>query len=231
MRIFLIILVFISSAVLRAEDEVLVEKTGKKEVEATEAIEKTAEIIPPEMQKRWALLGSFAYLDTWLPGKLGATLSYGNKERTWEFAYQNASYSLDVLIDDLGKITDTRMHLSTRSHTWGGSFNFQYGIFYNKFSAKLGNDYTELVGASFNLVEIETAGVLWGVGNKWRWGGWELNADWFKVFWPLAKLGEDSDILDSEASSSDKDDIEELIDGVSSIPTVSLAHFELGYRF
>jgi hypothetical protein len=72
---------------------------------------------------------------------------------------------------------------------------------------------------------------MWGLGNKWRWKSWEFSSDWFKVFWPIAKLGEESEYLSYTNDKSDQEDIQELIDTVAEIPTFSLFHVELGYRF
>ena len=181
--------------------------------------------------KRWGAFGTFAYADTWLPGKLGATVSYGDDSRVWELAYQSASYSFDVIIDDLGEISDTRIHLSTRSFTWDTTFNFQYGIYYNSLNVSLGNSYTKYAGVDSESVEINTAGVLWGVGNRWHWENWAVGADWFKVFWPLAIVNTDTKFLSETSKDSDEEDIRELVDGITSIPTFTLVHFEVGYRF
>jgi hypothetical protein len=203
------------------ESNPLIEKRTLPEVEELEV----------ENGRGFGLHGTFSYLDTWLPGKMGLTVSYGDEKRTYELAYQKASYSFDVIIDDLGTISDQRIHLTTRSHTWESSFNFQYGLYYNKFSAELGNAYTNLLSSPHSLIEVQTLGVMWGVGNKWRWKSWEFSSDWFKIFWPIARLGEESEFLSDTNDESDKDDIQELIDTVSGIPTFSLFHIELGYRF
>ena len=181
--------------------------------------------------KQWGILGTYAYADTWLPGKLGFTGSYGDEKRVYEFAYQKAQYSFDFIIDDLGEVKDQRFHLTTRSHTWSGSFNFQYGLYYNSISAKLGTTYTDILGASIDLLSVRTLGVVWGVGNRWKLkNGIIIGADWFKVFWPL-KVLEQSDDVDNAPSSKEKDDAQDLIDTMAKVPTFSVGHFEIGYRF
>ncbi|MBT4790010.1 MAG: hypothetical protein HON90_00440 [Halobacteriovoraceae bacterium] len=185
----------------------------------------------PSNDKSFAIFGTYSSLDTWLPGKMGLTASYGDDQRVYELAYQNASYSFDLIIDDLGKISDTRIHLSTRSFTWGGSFNFQYGAYYNSFKAYLGNSYTELLDLKYDYVDMQTMGVMWGLGNRWHWSnGLGFSVDYFKTFWPLLKLGEESDYLD-QAEGSSKDDVKELLDTLGKVPTFSILHLEVGYRF
>ena len=178
------------------------------------------------------LLGTYSYADTWLPGKLGILGSYGTDERVYELAYQVASYSFDFIIDDLGKISDQRLHLTTRSHTWGGAFNFQYGLYYNSLEVHLGNSYTDLADLGIDILKVQTLGAVWAVGNRWKTkSGFVIGADWFKIFWPLYVVNKDTNSLSSAPESSEKEDLEKLVDSISKIPTFSIAHFEIGYRF
>ena len=181
--------------------------------------------------KKCAIYGTYSYFDTWLPSKIGVLGSYGDADRTYEFAFQTASYSFDFLIDGLGGVTDQRIHLSTRSFIWSKTFNIQYGVYYNSIQAKLGNLYTDLIGASVDLIEVKTLGVLWGLGNRWTFeNGFSVGADWLKIFWPLHNL-KTSDQLKNFPSSSEKDDLKTFIDTVAKIPTFSVLHFEIGYKF
>ncbi|MBD66346.1 MAG: hypothetical protein CME62_14140 [Halobacteriovoraceae bacterium] len=206
-----------------------IKETAKEENELLEEKTKIDPVLDP---KKWGVYGTFSYVDTWVPGKFGLTATYGDEERTYELAWQQASFSVNILIDDLGGVSDRRIHLTTRSFVSGRSFNFQYGAFYNTVTAELGNSYTETVGASFDVIRVDTAGVMWGLGNRWKWeNGFAVGFDWFKVFWPLAIVNKEADFLDETDDSDDKDEVETLIDGVASLPTFSLLHFELGYRF
>lgn len=88
---------------------------------------------------------TYAMYDTWLPFKLGLLLSYGKKKnRLYEFGYQKASYGFKISGFELGNISDTKIYLTTRSHTWKSSFNFQYGLYYNAFDLSLGRSYLDL---------------------------------------------------------------------------------------
>jgi len=230
MKVFIILLVALSAVSVFSETKVkkiLDADIQKIDDKADEALEEAI-----EATKRWSAYGSFSYLDTWLPGKIGLSGVYGDDSRTYELAYQSASYSFDFLIDDLGKITDQRIHLTTRSHTWDGSFNFQYGIYYNSILVELGNAYTAALGNKYDVLRVDTVGVVWGMGNRWNWdNGLSLGLDWFKIFIPLKVVNKDTKFLDENTDPDNQDDVDELVEGLSHIPAFTLAHFEIGYRF
>lgn len=73
---------------------------------------------------------------------------------------------------------------------------------------------------------------MWGLGNRWKWeNGFTIGADWLRIFYPLAIIDQGDDFLKERSDSSEKDDVKELIDAITSIPTFTIAHFEIGYRF
>lgn len=179
----------------------------------------------------WGAMLTYAPYDLWLPGKIGLTAVKFDESRTYELAYQTASYSFDFIIDGLGKISDQRAHLTTRSHTWDGSFNFQYGLYLSSTSITLGKAYLG-VGVSSDVISVTNLGAMWGFGNKWAWeNGFQMGMDYFKIFYPVTTLKKESDFLDESADQDDKDDVEELVDGLSKLPQLTLLHFEIGYRF
>lgn len=224
-NLFILLMMMIVSSAF-AEDDISDLKVG-----GVEAVEEVAEVVDNET-KRWSALGSFSYVDTWLPGKLGATASYGTDERVYEFAYQRGSYSFDFIIDDLGKITEQRFHLTTRSFAYGGTFNYQYGLSYNTLKITLGSDYTDALGGKYDVLQVDTLNVVWGVGNRWKFGEhWQVGADWFKIFWPVLTLNEDTKFIDKTNDADDEDDAEELVDTIKRVPTFTFVHFEVGYRF
>lgn len=177
--------------------------------------------------KSWRAFATYSPWDMWLPGKYGAVGSYGDSSRTFELAWQKASYGLDLIVDDIGSITDQRIHLTTRSFTWDNSFNFQYGLSYNSFTVNLGKSFVAV-----DALEMTTISTVWGVGNRWELdNGLTFGADWFKVFYPVHTLQKKDSVLDGAISQGDKDDLNELIDFVSKIPTITLIHLEVGYKF
>lgn len=179
----------------------------------------------------WGAMLTYSPYDLWLPGKFGLTAVKFEENRSYELAYQTASYSFDFIIDGLGKISDQRVHLSTRGHTWDGSFNFQYGLYISSTSITLGKTYLG-AGVTSDAISVTNLGAMWGFGNKWAWSnGMQLGMDYFRIFYPLTTLKSESDFLDESADESDKEDVKELVDGLSKLPQLTLLHFEVGYRF
>jgi len=183
--------------------------------------------------KKWSAYGSYSYFDTWLPGKMGASATYGDKDRTYELAFQTARYGLDIFVSGLGSITDSRIHLTTRSFPWSGSFNYQYGIVYNSFQVKLGDSFTaSAVGASVDVLKVQSIGAMWGLGNRFKISkSFRMGVDWFKIFVPLKVLNKQDDYIDSTTDANKKSDAKDVIDILSKTPTFSLLHLELGYQF
>jgi hypothetical protein len=177
--------------------------------------------------KSWRAFGTYSPWDMWLPGKIGAVASYGDNSRTFELAWQKASYGLNLIVDDIGSISDQRIHLTTRSFTWDNSFNFQYGLSYNSFVVNLGKSFV-----AADVLEMKTVATVWGVGNRWELeNGFTFGADWLKIFVPIYTLEKKDSALDGAISKSDKDDLDELINIISKVPTLTLIHLEVGYRF
>lgn len=176
---------------------------------------------------------TYAMYDTWLPFKLGLLLSYGKKKnRLYEFGYQKASYGFKISGFELGNISDTKIYLTTRSHTWKSSFNFQYGLYYNAFDLSLGRSYLDSVGGNYDIIKIHTIGAIWSVGNRFGWkNGVSFGIDWFRIFYPFKVLESNSDYLDDTNNTENKKDIKELIDTISNVPTFTIFNFEIGYRF
>ncbi len=182
--------------------------------------------------KKWGVYGSYSYLDTWLPGKWGIIGSYQQDFVAYELALQQASYSFDFVIDDLGKIRDRRIHLSRRSFAWEGSFNYQLGLYYNSVSVTLGKSYMGVVGVEFDVVSVSTAGVMGGIGNRWTLDkGWSFGVDWLKVFYPIWEISRNDDYVKEADDEDNKNAVDGLLDAIANIPTISLLHIELGYRF
>ncbi len=185
------------------------------------------EVVSTSSGKSWRAYATYSPWDMWLPGKYGLVGSYGDKARTYELGWQKASYGLDLIVDDIGSITDQRIHLTTRSFTWGNSFNFQYGLSYNSFIVNLGRSFV-----SSDVVEMKAIAAVWGVGNRWESdNGFSFRADWLKIFMPFYTLKKKDDAIDAATNSSDKEDLDKLVDSVSKIPTLTLIHLEIGYRF
>lgn len=178
-------------------------------------------------KKSFALFGTYSLYDMWLPSKIGAHLSYGNKQRTYELAYQYSSLGFDLVLDDIGSVTDSRFHFSTRSFAYDNSFNYQYGISYNTLKANLGKSFV-----SVDFFEARIVSLFWGVGNRFQvTENIDFGVDWFRVFWPVKTVYLNDDALDNVSNEDDRDDLKKLIGFLEDIPTFTVFHFELGYRF
>jgi len=177
---------------------------------------------------KWSAYATYSPWDLWIPGKYGLVASYkATEKRSYELAWQKASYGFDVFVSDIGNVSEQRLHLTTRSFKYGNSFNYQYGLLYTSYLVNLGKGFV-----GFDLVEIKTVGALWGVGNRWELEkNFNIGIDWFKLFVPVVTLEKENDALDSATNNSNKNDLKDLIKAFSSIPTVTVLHFEIGYRF
>ena len=221
----------------------MTETDKQEEIQTTESkvlinnekkmIDEVAKSEANEQKNTFGIYGTYAMYDTWLPFKLGLLVSYGEKKgRLYEFGYQKASYGFEIAGTDLGNISDTKIYLTTRSHTWNGSFNFQYGLYYNAFDMSLGKSYLDSVGGNYDVIKIHTLGAMWSVGNRLDWdNGISFGIDWFRIFYPFKVLKSNSDYLDDTNNSEDKKDVEEIIDTISKFPTFTIFNFEIGYRF
>lgn len=182
-------------------------------------------------KKSWMGALSYSYYDLWIFSKVGAIVSYGTKERVYELAYQTGTFNFDVVIADLGEVTEERLHLTTRSFSYGNSFNYQYGLSINTLAARLGRDWYGDAGPRYDAISVKTLGLLWGIGNRWSWeNGINLGFDWIKFFYPITIIEKDTAILDV-IDKEDREDLEKFVDFASQIPTVAILHFEIGYRF
>lgn len=179
-------------------------------------------------QGLWTGFVTYSPWDLWLPGKYGVMASYKPEPfRDYELAWQKGSYGLDLFVDDIGGISEQRIHFTTRSFAYENSFNYQYGISYNAYRVNLGNGF---VGV--DLLELKTFSAVWGVGNRWNLDhNITIGADWIKIFLPIYTLDKDDDAVDSAETNKDRNDLKDLIYAFSKIPTFTVLHFEIGYRF
>ncbi len=81
-------------------------------------------------------------------------------------------------------------------------------------------------------MKVEAVGGRLGLGNSWSWdNGISIRGDWFRVLYPLMVVGENTSFLDNTTNSGDRSDVQKAVDIIKSTPTLTLAHFEIGYRF
>jgi hypothetical protein len=178
-------------------------------------------------ENRFGVFATYSLYDLWIPSKIGGHISYGNKKRTYELAYQYSNINFDLIVDDIGSVNDSRFHFSTRSFKYDNSFNYQYGISYNTFKANLGKSFVNV-----DLLEARTLSLFWGIGNRFKVNdNFEFGIDWLRIFWPVKTLYLNDDALDNVSNSDDREDLKDLIGFLEKFPTFTVLHFELGYRF
>ena len=147
--------------------------------------------------KKWTGFVNYAPWDMWMPGKFGASIDYKNNLRSYELMFQRASYNLDVVISGLAGVSENRLTFLTRSHSFDNSFNFHYGTSINLISAHLGKEYIGGIGAKYDLVSVNTLGLMWGFGNRFDFNDkYKIGIDWFKMIIPVMNLKSESSFLD-----------------------------------
>lgn len=188
-------------------------------------------------ERDWVIMGNYSYLDLWIPGKQGITFGYRfDESATLELEYLTGEYSFAAfLIDDLGKFSDKRLSLLYRSYNKRNSFNWLYGLFYEKVEIYLGSEFLEGVtdfDPKVDLVDIQTAGITWGLGNRWQFkSGFALGVDWFVINIPLVTLNKEAAYFSSSASQKDKDKVDDTMSTIAKFPTFSVIKFQIGGSF
>lgn len=166
---------------------------------------------------------------TWIPSKW--TLSYTQTfSRYWslEGEYSKGSLSIPVYSVDIGEITEERVTLQARYYP-GNSFNWSFGLLYQKGSAELGADIPAT--SNHDVFEMESFGATLGFGNRWQWkNGITFGIDWFRVNQPFFGQWENESVL-KQVSANDADDLKKIMRAFNTLPTFVFLGFQLGYTF
>ncbi len=185
----------------------------------------------------YLVLGNYSPFDLILPSKYGATVGLINSANTtWEFEYLRASVSVPFIIEDLGQMTDERISLIRRSYLGSNSFNLSYGLTYFDFSIHLGDKLLNRVSGgsypSIDLVEIQSLGFNFAVGNRWTFKhNITFGVDWFSWAQPVYTLKKKSPFVDYATNSDDKDDVETAVDVITYVPRFAFFKLQLGISF
>ena len=186
---------------------------------------------------KFLVLGSFAWIDPIIPGKIGFTAGYlPNSNTSFELDYLRGSVALPGFLSYLGSITDQRVSLLSRSYFGSNSFNISYGLSYMDLSMTLGD---ELIGrvpgvslASISLIKIQTLGVNIGIGNRWVvWKSLTLGCDWIYLNQPLALLKREDTFLNYATNTNDRDTVETGLKVLTYFPRLGLLRVQLGATF
>ena len=182
-----------------------------------------------------SLLGTYAFIDMWIPGKWGFSYSYHpSASGSYEIEYVRGKLS-PLVLEELGTITDERLTVMYRSFSKRNSFNFLYGINYSSLKLQLGSEAlaTILTGDSsaFDVISIKTLGATWGLGNRWNISRFIVSVDWLVLNIPILSLESEAPFINATSDASKKGDAQDVLDFVEKIPTLSIAKFQLGISF
>jgi len=183
------------------------------------------------------VLVSYSPVDMLIPSKGGITVGLNrNADRTWELEYLRGSISVPFAVEDLGKMSDERISIISRSYFGNNSFNFSYGLSYLDFSLHLGDKLLNRVtGGSYpslDLVKIQSLGFNVAIGNRWIFKhDITMGIDWITWTQPVHVTKKESAFLDYASNENDKDDVGNVIGLISYMPRFALLKLQLGILF
>jgi len=188
------------------------------------------------IQKKYFIYGTYSPIDLLIPSKYGLTFGLNqNQNISWEFEFVKGTFSIPAIIQDLGKMTDTRYSLIRRSYMGNNSFNISYGLTLFSFSIKLGDDLLNRLNSNYpsvDLLELESLGFNIGVGNRWNFNeNFSLSVDWFSWSQPVFVTKDRSKFLDYTSNEGDRDDVEKAKKYISYFPRLAFLKLQMGYLF
>ncbi|MES2529326.1 MAG: hypothetical protein V4598_19720 [Bdellovibrionota bacterium] len=201
--------------------------SGKKKIE-----EVTGKILRSEDLRDdsfGTLLLGYQPFTTWIPSKWTASYTQiFNRNWTLEGEYSKGSLSVPVFSVDIGEIKEERVSLQSRYYP-GNSFNWSFGLMYQKGEAKLGADIPATT--KLDVFEMESFGATLGFGNRWQWqNGFTLGIDWFRMNQPLFGRWENESVLKT-VSADDADELKKIMRAFNTLPTFVFLGLQLGYTF
>lgn len=186
--------------------------------------------------KYYGLL-SYSPLDLIIPSKIGATIGYiQNPDSTWELEYLRGSLSTAIFFTDLGKMTDSRVSILRRVYFETNSFYMSYGISYMDFSTKLGSEYVASITngsiPEVSLLRMRNIGAQISIGNQWAiYKNVILGVDWVGLYQPIFQLEKKNAFVDATSDPELRENVEDVIDGLSWIPRLTFVKLQIGASF
>lgn len=197
--------------------------------------------IPAETPKNefqpWLLNVHYSPLDFLIPSKTGAAVLYRtSKDSAWELEYSNGSVKVPFIIKDLGEVAETRISLNRRHSNGGAGFQFFYGLFYQSFTLRLGNEILSRVtgGAipSIELIEIGSVGASIGLGYRWHLKDrYVLGVDGAAWAQPMMNTKRSTPFLDAATNTTDRDNVDTAVKLIQYMPRFSLLKVSAGVEF
>jgi hypothetical protein len=185
----------------------------------------------------WTFTGNYSLFEMWTLTKYGLTVGYNKDESTtYEFEYMRGSLGFGYFGIDLGEISEQRFGLNWRTYGKRNSFSFVTGLYYNMLDMHLGSDALATVAgtqrAKVDLLEIETVGLHWGIGNRWQTkGGFVWGADWIAINLPLWIVKQEHPFIDATTSAQYRDDAKDALRFFRRIPEIAALKIQLGFSF
>ena len=185
----------------------------------------------------WSIHGNYSIFETWVMSKYGLTLGYVySPSSVFELEYMRGSLGFSALGLDIGKIEEQRLSLLWRSYGKRNAFGLVMGLYYNKLEAYLGDELLKSVSGNSNakidLMELNTIGASWGLGNRWQSKrGFVWGADWFTIHVPLVTLKESTPYIDATNNSTDRDNAKSTFNTLKRIPEFAVAKIQLGFSW
>lgn len=178
---------------------------------------------------------NYSPLDLIVPSKYGVTMGLiQSSDETWEFEYLRGNLSFALLVDDLGAMTDQRFSITRRSY-WSKNMYVGYGLSYFDFSARLGSDLLDSVGAnvpSVDLIELQSLGAHFALGTMWTFKhDLALSVEWIAWAQPIFQLKKDAPFLSESNDSGDRDTVRKALNFISYFPHFSVLKIQFGMLF
>ena len=181
--------------------------------------------------------GSYSPYDLIIPSKWGLSLGY-NKDNNnqYELEYIVGTIAVPFIIDDLGKMSDSRISLIKRSYLGSNSFNISYGLSYFDFNLVLGdkllNSLSSGVYPAVDVASVKSIGFNVGLGNRWQYNkNLILGVDWFSWSQPLHLIKKEAPFLDYSTNESDKKTVSDALNLIAYFPRLAIIKLQIGWLF
>lgn len=187
--------------------------------------------------KNWGVTGNFSLFEMWVLTKYGITGYYTNDpKRDWELEYMRGSLGFGYFGINIGSIQEQRISLLTRSFGKRNSLNFLYGVFYNEMNIGLSQKFLSTVNAGMqtnvNNIELATAGLTWGFGNRWQTReGYIFGVDWLVINIPFSTLQQRIPFLKQSNDQDSRDSVKDALKWFKKIPSAGILKFQIGLTF
>jgi hypothetical protein len=222
---------------------VLDTEVPKKPNIAEKALQETKSFFAQTRPRREAAdyfgLLNYSGLDLLIPSKIGGTIGLiQSANYSWELEYLRGSVSVPWIIDDLGRMTDTRISLIRRSYALRNSFNVSYGLSYFDLTAHLGNKYLAALSGNaqsvynVDLLKVQALGFNLGLGNRWTFQhDITVGIDWVVWSQPVFVTKEKNGFMDYSTNPDTRDDVHTAVKAASYFPRLSFLKLQIGMLF